>query len=266
MTMTQQSNDPMRVVIQRARFSYVHLTQPRQPLNGVGTAKYSVTVLLPKSDVAAKQAIDMAIQAAINAGVQGKWGGVKPPVPSTPIYDGDGVRPSGEAFGPECKGHWVFTASGERRPEVIDENFNPIIDASQIYSGMYGQISIRFFAYMAAGKKGIGCGIGNVRKTSDGEPLAATGPSASEEFGGSYNAGPAYQAPAYQPQQQGYYAQPQQPQQPAYQQPPQPAYQAPVQQQQQYQPLPGYQLQPAQPVQQIDPITGRPITGGVMGL
>lgn len=292
--MTQQSSDLQRVVINRARFSYVHLLQPRPPLNGTGAAKYSVTVLLPKSDIATKQAIDRAIQEAINTGIPGKWGGVRPAMPSIPIYDGDGVRPSGELFGPECKGHWVFTASGERRPEIIDENFNPIIDPCQIYSGMYGQISVRFFAFAIAGKKGIGCGIGNVRKTADGEPLASSGPSASEEFGNAYNAPAAYQQPPQQAQPQGYYAQPQPPvyqqplQQPAYQQPvyQQPPQQPPYQQQQQpqqvpyqqpvYQPQPGYQTQPPQPQpgqaidpitgRPIDPITGKPITGGVMGI
>ena len=268
--MSNQQMDPCRVALDHVRLSYVHLLTPRTPLTG-GEPKYQTTILLPKSDVAGKARIDMAIQAAIQAGISSKWNGTAPARPEINIYDGDGVRPSGEAFGPECKGHWVFTSSGARKPEVIDLNFNPIIDASQIYSGMYAQISFRFFAYNAAGKKGIGCGLGNVRKIGDGEPLAATGPSAADEFGGS--AAPAtYQQPAYQPQPQGYYAQPatpayQQPAQPAYQQPAQPA--SPPQQQPTYQPqpaAPAYQ-QPYYPQQMpIDPITGRPATGGVMGL
>lgn len=256
--MSNQTIDPCRVALDRVRLSYVHLLTPRAPL-GVGEPKYSTTILLPKTDVAGKARIDAAIQAAIQAGVASKWNGTMPARPEINVYDGDGVRPSGEAFGPECKGHWVFTASGARKPEVIDLNFNPILDASQIYSGMYAQISFRFFAYNAAGKKGIGCGLGNVRKIGDGEPLAATGPSAADEFGGS--ATPAsYQQPAYQPQPQGYYAQQAppsypQPAQPVYQQPAQPAY--PTQTQQPYYP---------QPQMPIDPITGKPATGGVMGL
>lgn len=264
--MNNQQIDPCRVALDRVRLSYVHLLTPRTPLTG-GDPKYQTTILLPKSDVAGKARIDMAIQAAIQAGISSKWNGTAPARPEVNIYDGDGVRPSGEAFGPECKGHWVFTASGARKPEVIDLNFNPIIDASQVYSGMYAQISFRFFAYNAAGKKGIGCGLGNVRKIGDGEPLASTGPSAADEFGGS--AAPAtYQQPAYQPQPQGYYAQ--QPAAPQYQ-PAAPQYQQPT-----YQPQPAYQLQPAAPAYQqpyypqqqmpIDPITGRPATGGVMGL
>ena len=35
------------------------------------------------------------------------------------LYDGDGTRPSGEPFGPECKGHWVITASGKQKPQCV---------------------------------------------------------------------------------------------------------------------------------------------------
>lgn len=282
--MSNQQIDPCRVALDRVRLSFVHLLTPRVPLKG-GEPKFQATILLPKTDVSGKARIDMAIQAAIQAGISAKWGGIAPARPEIGIYDGDGVRLSGEAFGPECKGHWVFTASGTRKPEIIDLNFNPILDASQIYSGMYAQISFRFFAYAANGKKGIGCGIGNVRKIGDGEPLAATGPSAADEFGGSA-APAAYQQPACQPQPQGYYAQPAAPtyQAPVYQQPVQPAYQMQPQPQQQPaypsqpQQQPTYPQQPAaptyqqpqpyypQPTMPIDPITGRPSTGGVMGL
>lgn len=37
---------------------------------------------------------------------------------------------------------------------------------------MYARVTINFFSYNRAGKKGIGCGLGNVMKTREGEPLA----------------------------------------------------------------------------------------------
>ena len=91
------------------------------------------------------------------------------------------------------------------------------------------------------GKKGIGCGLGNVQKLGDGEPLGGR-TDAATDFGG---------APA------NAYAQPATPQ--GYVQPAAPVYQQPV--------APVYP-QPAAPqyVGPIDPITGRPINGGVMGL
>lgn len=266
--------DTRRVVTGRVRLSYVHLTKPRAAKQG-DTPKFSVTLLIPKSDIATKQRMDAAIQAAIHEATQSKWNGVRPPQPAVPIYDGDGVRPNGEAFSPECRGHWVVTASTEQRPQVVDLNLNEIINPTEIYSGMYAHVSINFFGYFNSGKKGIGCGLGNVQKVADGEPLASTQRSAADDFGGFAQAAPAYQAqPGYG--QPGYgqpvYAQPAYPQQPVY--PQQPIYAAPVQapapQAYPQQPVYGQPVQPAYPVQPqqqaIDPITGKPVLGNVMGL
>lgn len=118
--------------------------------------------------------INAAIEAAKQRGTAEKWNGVCPPVVSTPVHDGDGVRPSdGMPFGAECKGHWVFTASAKADypPEVVDVNMNPIINQSEIYSGIYARVNVNFFPYSFGGKKGIGCGLGPVMKLEDGESL-----------------------------------------------------------------------------------------------
>ena len=36
---------------------------------------------------------------------------------------------------------------------------------------MYGRASINFYAYNANGNKGIACGLNNLQKIRDGEPL-----------------------------------------------------------------------------------------------
>lgn len=169
------------VTTNEVRISYEHLVKPYAQTLGA-EEKFSVTLLIPKSDFITKQRIDTAIQAAITAGVSGKWNGVRPPQVSAPLHDGDGVRPNGEAFGPECKGCWVMTASSKQRQDVVDLSLQPIIDATQIYSGMYARVNINFFAYFNSGKKGIGCGLGPVQKTRDGEPLGGR-ISAADAFG-----------------------------------------------------------------------------------
>ena len=132
------------------------------------------------------------------------------------VHDGDGPRPSdGEQFGPECKGCWVFTASSkaDRPPAVVDGNVQPIIQQSEIYSGVYGNINVSFFAYNSGGKKGIGCGLNCFQKTRDGEPLGG-GVTVTEAFNvvapapapAAWPAAPA-PAPAY-PQQAPAYPQP----------------------------------------------------------
>lgn len=274
------NTDPKRVVTGQVRLSYVHLTKPRPPRQGSNEEpKFSVTLLIPKSDVATMQRINGAIQAAIQEGTASTWGGIRPPQPALPLYDGDGVRPSGEPFGAECRGHYVITASSKQQPEIVDTNMNPIMQSTEVYSGMYARVSVRFFAYNSNGKKGIGCGLGNVQKLADGEPLAG-GASAAEDFGGAPTAPAMAPQPGY-PQQPNYgqYQQPMYPQQPQQPQQAQPGYTQ--QAQPNYQPQ-GYPQQPAiqpgqwptigfmpqqQPTQPIDPITGKPVVpGGVLGI
>lgn len=203
-----------------ARLSFVHVFTPYSPNPAQQEPKYSTTILVPKTDVATKAAIDAAINAAVIAGVSEKWNGVQPPVLAIPVYDGDGVRPSdGMPFGPECKGHWVFTGGNKNRPEVVDLSMQSIIDQSEIYSGVYARALVSFFAYNQAGKKGIGCSLNAVQKVKDGEPLGGR-VSASEGFGGQNTIAPAqpqYQAPQAQ-YQAPVYGQPAPVAQPSYQQ------------------------------------------------
>lgn len=169
----------------KARLSYVHLFKPYAHQPGQ-EEKYQVTVLVPKSDADTMARINAAIEAAKQKGISEKWGGQCPPLVPTPIYDGDGVRPSdGMAFGAECKGHWVFTASAKADypPEVVDGQGNPVINQSEIYSGIYGRVNVTFFPYAFGGKKGVGCGLGPVQKLEDGESLGGSSLTAAQAFG-----------------------------------------------------------------------------------
>lgn len=177
--------DITNVTTGEARLSYVHLFKPHAQQPGA-EEKFSCTVLVPKSDTATKARIDAAIEAAKQKGINGKWNGVCPPIVPHPVHDGDGVRPSdGMPFGPECKGHWVFTASAKADypPEIVDQNGNPMINQSEMYSGVYAQVNVEFYPYLFGGKKGIGCGLGPVKKVRDGEALGGSAPTAAQAFG-----------------------------------------------------------------------------------
>lgn len=187
----------MAITINDVRFSYCNLFQPyTQP--GAAEPKYSTMILVPKSNLRAKAAIDAAIDAAINAGVASKWGGQRPTQPALCVHDGDGPRPTDGMYGAEAWGCWVFNASSKQAPFVVDAAVQKIIDPTQVYSGMWGNVSVNFFAYNFSGKKGIGCGLNGVQKTRDGEPLAGF-TTAEEAFTPVAGAAPAYQpaAPAY---------------------------------------------------------------------
>lgn len=183
--------NPMHVVTGNVRFSYEHIMKPYANTNNDPNAepKYSVTVLLPKSDTFTKARLDAAIRAAKEKGVKDRK--FKEGIPldrlPTPIYDGDGCRADGfTPFGPECKGMWVFTAScgQDRKPQVVDAAGNPIIDASEIYSGCWGRVSVDFYPYAVPQRSGIGCGLCNVQKLADDEPLGGGRYSAEDDFGG----------------------------------------------------------------------------------
>ena len=244
-------NDPTFCATNKVRLSYCHLFQPRASLQPGGGAKYSVTILIPKSDVDTINRINEGIQAAINEGVTSKWGGIRPPQPPIPIHDGDGLKQSGEPFGEECRGCYVLTASDKLQPHIVDAYCNDIMNPAEVYSGCYGRVGIRFFAYNSQGKKGIGCGLNAVQKLEDGTPLGGRGPvDPAAIFGGAAPAYPQPQQPAY-PQQNPSYPM----QNPAYPQQ-QPAYQ------------PQYPQQPTPAAApQTNPITGQPMApGGIMGL
>ena len=104
-----------------------------------------------------------------------------PPIIACSIHDGDGVRPStGEPFGPECKGHWVFTASSKNPVSLVDAGMNPIVQKGELYSGCYARVCVSLFPYNTAGKRGIGIGLEAVQKLRDGEPLGGKASAASD--------------------------------------------------------------------------------------
>jgi hypothetical protein len=159
------TNKATQVVTGEVRFSYLHVFQPHA-VNQGDPEKYSVSLLIPKSDTATLNRIKTAIENAKTAG-QATFGGKIPPNLKMPIRDGDTDRPDN----PEYAGHYFINANSTSKPGVVDANVNPIIDSTELYSGCYGRADINFYAYNRNGNKGIACGLNNLQKTRDGETL-----------------------------------------------------------------------------------------------
>lgn len=155
----------------KVRFSFCNVFTPRTI--DEGASKYSVTMLIQKSDVETLQRIKNGMTKTLQEATQSLFGGTVPAVPKIPLYDGDGLRPCGEPFGDECKGCYVITAGSIQKPEIVDKDLQEIMSASEFYSGCYGRATIRFFAYNKNGNKGVGCGLGNIQKLEDGQPLGS---------------------------------------------------------------------------------------------
>lgn len=175
-------NTATKCLTGEVRISYEHLTRPYS--NNGGEPKYSCTILVPKTDTTTYNDLKSALNAAYEIGVKDKWKGSRPQLRYPVIYDGDGVRPSGEPFGDECKGNWVVTASSKQMPQTVHQsNVRVQLAETDIYSGMYARVTVNFFPYDASGNRGVGCGLGNVMKTRDGEPLSG-GTTAEQDFAG----------------------------------------------------------------------------------
>lgn len=163
-------NNPTKVITGvNTRWSYVNAWEAKS-ING-GAPKFSVSLIIPKSDTKTIEKIQAAIQAAYEEG-QGKLKGNGKSVPAlsvlkTPLRDGNAERPDDEAY----EDAYFINANSATAPGIVDADRNPILDRSEVYSGVYGRASINFYAFNSNGNKGIACGLNNLQKIRDGEPL-----------------------------------------------------------------------------------------------
>ena len=163
-------NNPTKVITgPNTRWSYANVWQPKS-ING-GAPKYSVSLIIPKSDTVTVEKVKAAIQAAYEEG-ESKLKGNGKTVPAlsvikTPLRDGDTERPDDPAYA----NAYFINANSATAPGIVDADRQPIIDTSEVYSGVYGRASINFYAFNSNGNKGIACGLNNLQKIRDGEPL-----------------------------------------------------------------------------------------------
>ncbi|MFR2835582.1 MAG: DUF2815 family protein [[Clostridium] nexile] len=168
--MSKNYKNPTKVITgPKTRWSYANVWDPKS-ING-GTPKYSVSLIIPKSDVATVKKIEAAIQAAYEEG-ESKLKGNSKSVPSlkvlkTPLRDGDLERPDDAAYADS----YFINANSASAPGIVDADRQPILERSEVYSGVYGRASINFYAFNSNGNKGIACGLNNLQKIADGEPL-----------------------------------------------------------------------------------------------
>jgi hypothetical protein len=176
--MANEKAQNSKIVTGKARLSYVNLITPKA--DDKGDLKYGCAVLIPKSDVATLTRVKAAIDAVKKspASLQ-KWGGKLPGEMKLPLRDGDLKADEN----PEYAGHYFFNCSSKQKPGIVDAGCNPIIDGTEVYSGMYARVSVNFFAFNNSGNKGIGAGLQNVQKLADGEPLGGSRSRPEDDFG-----------------------------------------------------------------------------------
>ena len=163
-------NNPTKVITgSETRWSYANVWDAKS-ING-GAPNFSVSLIISKSDTKTVEKIKAAIQAAYEEG-QSKLKGNGKSVPAlsvikTPLRDGDTERPDDPAYA----GCYFINANSSVAPGIVDADRQPILDRSEVYSGVYGRASISLYAFNSNGNRGIACGLNDLQKIKDGEPL-----------------------------------------------------------------------------------------------
>ena len=181
--MSNNVKNPCKVITgKHTVMSYLNVNEPKTPLGG-GTPKYSVSLIIPKSDTVTVEKIRAAIKAAYEEG-QSKLKGSSKSVPAledikTPLRDGDKDRKGDDAYknayfvsDDAYKNAYFVNANSTSKPGVVDADKQPILDTSELYSGIIGRASINFYAYNSNGNRGIACGLNHIQKWPEPHPEA----------------------------------------------------------------------------------------------
>ena len=183
-----KNNNPTKVITgPEVRFANCAVWEPQS--FGNEKPKYSVTLLISKTD---HQTLEKILEAIRTAYEQGKellsdCNGV-PALESlkVPLRDGDLEKPEYPVFA----GKMFINARSSTAPGMLDASFQRIRNREEFYPGCYGSASVSFYAYNVEREtehgeivhnRGIGCRLNNLLKLRDGEviPQRAT---AEEDF------------------------------------------------------------------------------------
>lgn len=173
------STKKTKIVTGICRLSYANLLYPTTNTDGQ-QPRYSVSIVIPKTDTATLNAIMQATRAAYDAGSDKLRIGKTVPAydkVKKPLRDGDEERPDDPVYA----GCYFVNASSVRKPQIIDTKLHRLDDPDAVYSGMYARVSINLYAFNAAGNRGIAAGLNNVLKVRDGERLGGAS-TAEEDF------------------------------------------------------------------------------------
>jgi hypothetical protein len=151
-------------VIIPGRFSYANIWEAKS-ING-SDPKYSISIIIPKSDKKTVSNVKKAIEEAKKEGIT-KFGGKVPSNLKIPLRDGDIDRPDD----PSYENSYFINANCKDAPQIVDVKVQPILNRNEVYSGCYGKVSVTFYAFNINGNRGIAAGLGNIQKLRDGESL-----------------------------------------------------------------------------------------------
>ncbi len=166
------------------RFLWPYVFEKRP--NDEGEDKYEVLLQIPYANKKAITLFEDAIDEAISRGYSGELSdkstfkkGTKEGALKLPLKDGD--EKADEEYGELFEGYMYATAKSQRRPTVLDENGQQILDPEEFYSGVIGAVSVTVFPYNNRAQ-GIGVQLNHIMKLDDGERIGGGVISADDAF------------------------------------------------------------------------------------
>lgn len=160
----------MEVKTPRGTAAYAYVHKPQKAMDDGKADQYSLTLIWEPDDPKLAKLREAIVEVATKKfGAKAKQMLEKGQLRS-PIRDGS--EKDSEAF----EGRVFLTARSNDKPEVVDEEAEPIIDPMDFYSGCQARALLWLFAYDKAGNRGIGAILNGVQKLADGERLSGRRP------------------------------------------------------------------------------------------
>lgn len=169
-----------KVTTGTVRASFVHIFEPQPGGEPGDKPKFGITLLIPKSDKKTLDALYAAEAEARENGKNTKFEGRIPSNLASIIRDGDEDQDTDRY--PEFAGNMFMNVRSDRKPVVVDQNLQDILDPTEVYSGCWIKASINAYPYNYKGKKGISFGLNAIQKVRDDEAFSGAKIVASEEF------------------------------------------------------------------------------------
>ena len=139
---------------------------------------FRTALLIPKKDKALVKQIEDAIEEAKDYGKTAKWGGKIPKTLKIAFHDGDDTDLDKY---PENEDHYILNARSKKKVGLVDLDRQPILDASEVYSGCWAYVSVTSFAYNNE-SKGVSFFLNNIMKARDDEAFGGGSSSPDEDF------------------------------------------------------------------------------------
>jgi hypothetical protein len=139
---------------------------------------YRTSVLVPKKDKALIAQIEEAIEEAKEYGKGAKWGGKIPRNLKIAFQDGDDTDLDKY---PENEGHYLLNCRSKKKVGLVDIDRQPILEASEVYSGCWAYLSVTSFAYDNE-SKGVSFFLNNIMKARDDESFGSGSSTPDEDF------------------------------------------------------------------------------------